>query len=299
LNNKRSQSTLLLILLILFWGVSWPIYKTAVAYTPPLLFSGMRALFGGILLMFVIWKSHKEIQWRKHWKKYFISSFFNTVLFFGLHTIGLNYLPGGLFSVLVYVQPILLGLFAWLLLSERLSVIRIIGLVIGFIGIIIASWDGFTTHVSVIGVILALLTGIAWAYGVIYVKKISQEINAKWMVAIQSMIGGIVLTGAGTITESWSNIIWNAPYLTGLLFGMTIGIPVAYIIYYTLVNNGNASKIGSATFLVPVLSVMIGVIFLGETLTYKLLIGLALVGMSIYLVNFNEEKVKRKYDVAK
>ena len=119
------------------------------------------------------------------------------------------------------------------------------------------------------------------------------------MVAIQSMIGGIVLTGAGTITESWSNIIWNAPYLTGLLFGMTIGIPVAYIIYYTLVNNGNASKIGSATFLVPVLSVMIGVIFLGETLTYKLLIGLALVGMSIYLVNFNEEKVKRKYDVAK
>lgn len=284
----------------MFWGASWPIYKLAVPYTPPLLFAGMRAFFGGILLTIIIWKSRKEIQWRKNWQKYLISTFFNSILFVGLQTIGLNYLPGGLFSVLVYVQPILLGLFAWLLLGEYLSGVRILGLFIGFIGIIVASADGLTTHVSVIGVTLALLTGIGWAYGVIYIKKVSREINAYWMVAIQSMIGGAVLLSAGTALESWSEIVWNASYIFGLVFGMTIGIPLAYIIYYTLVNKGEASKVGSATFLVPILSVVIGVVFLGETLTYKLLIGMALVGISIYLVNFNQEKVaknKRKQKV--
>lgn len=289
-----SHPTVMLILLILFWGASWPIYKVAVPYTPPLLFSGMRAFLGGILLTLLIWKSRHDIQWKKHWKKYIISAFFNCVLFFGLQTIGLNYLPGGLFSVLVYVQPILLGVFAWAMLGEHLSSIRIVGLIIGFIGILIASWDGLSHHVSFMGVGLALLTGISWAYGVIYVKKVSKDLNAFWMVAIQSMIGGGFLLSSGLVVENASEIVWNGPFIFGLSFGVTIGMSVAYIIYYTLINQGEASKVGSATFLVPIIAVCIGVLFLDETLTIKLLIGMTLVGISIYLVNFNENKIKRK-----
>ncbi|MBO1001919.1 DMT family transporter [Pseudogracilibacillus auburnensis] len=290
MGKSLSKSTLMLLLLILIWGASWPIYKLAVPYTPPLLFAGMRAFFGGILLAIFIWKSRNEIQWRKNWQNYCISAFFNTILFFGLQTVGLNYLPAGLFSVLVYCQPILLGLFAWLILGEYLSGIRIVGLCIGFIGIIVASTDGLTTYVSVIGVTIALLTGSSWAYGVIFVKKVSRKMNAFWMVSMQSIIGGATLIGSGTIFESWSEITWNISYIFGLVFGMTMGIPLAYIIYYTLVNQGEASKVGSATFLVPIISVILGVIFLGETLTYKLFIGMILVGISIYLVNFNAKK---------
>ena len=294
MKKVMSHPTVMLVLLILFWGASWPIYKIAVPYTPPLLFSGLRAFLGGVLLTILIWKSRQQIQWKKHWKKYVVSAFFNCVLFFGLQTIGLNFLPGGLFSVLVYVQPILLGVFAWLMLDEYLSGIRVIGLIIGFIGILIASWDGLSYHVSVIGVTLALATGVAWAYGVICVKKVSKEINAFWMVAIQSMIGGLFLLINGVMFESWSDIVWNGPFLFGLIFGVTIGMPAAYIIYYTLINKGEASKVGSATFLVSIISVLIGVVFLDETLTMKLLIGMILVGISIYLVNFNEKKAKER-----
>lgn len=295
MKKVMTHPTVMLTSLILFWGASWPIYKLAVPFTPPLLFSGMRAFLGGILLILLIWQSRHLIQWRKHWKKYAISALFNCVLLFGLQTIGLNFLPGGLFSVLVYVQPILLGVFAWTMLGEHLSGLRIVGLVIGFIGIFIASWDGLNYHVSYIGVALALLTGISWAYGVIYVKKVSKELNAFWMVAMQSIIGGAFLLGSGLIVESWSDIVWNGRFIFGLSFGVTIGMSVAYIIYYTLINQGEASKVGSATFLVPIISVFISVLFLDETLTVNLLIGMVLVGMSIYLVNFNEDKIiKRK-----
>lgn len=288
-----SKSTAALLVLILIWGASWPINKLAVPYSPPLLYAGLRAFLGGLLLTIIIWKTRKNVNWRENWQKYFIGAFFNTILFFGLQTAGLLYLPSGLFSVLVYFQPILLGLFAWLLLGEYLSPVRILGLLLGFAGVAIVSIDGLTVHISAIGVTLGLLTAVSWAFGVIYVKKISKEVDAYWMVALQCIIGGIFLIGTGSVFESWSAIDWNRYYLSGLSFGATIGIPLAYILYYKLVNAGEASKVGSYTFLIPIVAVLLGVLFLGETVTYSLIMGMLLVAISIYFVNF-QYKAKNK-----
>lgn len=285
-----TKSTAALISLVVIWGVSWPIYKLSVAYTPPLLFAGLRAMLGGLLLAALIFKMRNKLNWRNNWTKYCISAFFNTILFFGLHTIGLIYLPGGLFSVLVYFQPVLLGLFAWIWLGESMTPVKMIGLVIGFLGIFVVSVDGLIVHISAIGVILGLLTALFWAIGVIYVKKVTVEVDSYWMVAMQFTIGGIVLLVCGLFFESWSAIEWNAIYLFGLGWGGTMGIPVAYVIYYKLVNSGDASKVGSFTFLVPVIAVYVSTVFLNEPITITLLTGLLLVVISIFLVNYRGEK---------
>nr|WP_254865279.1 DMT family transporter [Solibacillus isronensis] len=287
------KSTVALIALILIWGASWPINKLAVPYAPPLLYAGQRALLGGILLTVIIWKTREKINWRENWQKYCIGAVFNTILFFGLQTAGLLYLPSGLFSVLVYFQPILLGLFAWLLLGEYLTPVKILGLFLGFVGVAVVSVDGLIVHISAIGVTLGLLTAVSWAFGVIYVKKISKEVDAYWMVALQCIMGGAFLLGTGSLFESWSAIEWNTHYVSGLSFGATIGIPLAYILYYNLVNAGEASKVGSYTFLIPIVAVLLGVLFLGETVTYSLVIGMLLVAISIYFVNF-QYKTKSK-----
>ncbi|WP_098742080.1 DMT family transporter [Paenibacillus sp. EZ-K15] len=286
-----SKSTWALLLLVFIWGGSYPIYKVAVPYTPPLLFAGMRALIGGLILSALIYKIRNRIKWRENWAKYCISAFFNTILFFGLQTIGLMYLPGGLFSVLVYFQPVILGLFAWIWLGENMSPLKIMGLIIGFLGIVIVSVDGLTVHVSTIGVILGLLMAFSWALGVVYVKKVSKEVDAYWMVALQFIIGGAILLGTGTIFENWSDIEWNSKYLLGLGYASTFGIPLAYIIYYKLINAGEASKVGTFTFLVPIIAVFNSTVFLDEPLTYRLVAGLLLVGVSIFLVNYRGKKV--------
>lgn len=264
----------------------------AVPYTPPLLFAGMRTVIGGLILATLIYKMKNRIKWREHWLKYCISAFFNTILFFGLQTIGLSYLPGGLFSVLVYFQPVLLGLFAWIWLGEHMSLFKIMGMIIGFIGILVVSVDGLTIHVSIIGVVLGLLMALSWALGVVYVKKVSSEVDAFWMVSLQFIIGGVILIGTGTIVESWSDIEWNGKYLFGLGYGSTFGIPLAYIIYYKLIHAGEASKVGTFTFLVPIIAVIISTLFLYEPVTYRLVVGLLLVGLSIYIVNYRSKKGK-------
>jgi len=281
-----TKSTAALISLVVIWGVSWPIYKLAVAYTPPLLFAGLRAMLGGLLLAAIIFKMRNKLNWRKYWPKYCISAFFNTILFFGLHTIGLIYLPGGLFSVLVYFQPVLLGLFAWIWLGENMTPIKMVGLIIGFFGIVVVSVDGLIVQLSAIGVVLGLLTALFWAIGVIYVKKVSGEVDSYWMVAMQFTIGGVFLLVFGSFFEEWSAIEWNAIFIFGLSWGATMGIPVAYVIYYKLVHSGDASKVGAFTFLVPVIAVYVSTVFLNEPITITLLIGLVMVVISICLVNY-------------
>lgn len=285
-----TKTTIALIFLVVVWGASWPIYKLALQYTPPLLFSGLRATIGGILLGVLLFKRRDKINWNKNWKLYVISALFNTFLFFGIQTVGLNYLPGGLFSILVYFQPVLLGLFAWIWLGEFMTPLKIVGLLIGFIGIVIVSLDGLTFHVSAIGVSLGLISAVCWALGVIFVKKVSDTVDPYWMVSLQSIIGGIALLGTGTLFENWSDIIWNSRYMVGLSYGAIFGISLTFLIYYKLINEGEASKVGSFTFLVPIIAVILGAVFLDEPVTYLLIVGLILVGLSILIVNYKSKE---------
>ena len=230
-------------------------------------------------------ENSNRLQFKIHWKYYVISAILNIVLYLGIQTIGILYLPGGLFSVIVYFQPVLLGIFAWWFLDERLTPTKIIGLIIGFIGIVFVSLEGLTIHLSLIGVILALATAVVWAFGVIYIKKNKARVNSFWMVVMQLVIGGAILLIGGFITEDVHTIQWNSALISSLVWGATAGMAVAQVIYFKLMNEGEASKVGAYTFLVPILSVVVSSIFLKESITLNLFFGMTLVGLSIYLVN--------------
>lgn len=282
------KSSLAIAFLVLIWGISWSIYKMTLEYTPPILFAGLRSLLGGLLLAIFILPAWRKIKWRENWTRYCISALLNAVLFFGIQTVGLNYLPGGLFSVLVYFQPVLIGLFAWLWLGESMTRLKIIGLIVGFIGIIAVSTDGLTGNVSIIGVVLALSAAVSWALGTVYVKKENGNIDSMWMVALQFMIGGFVLLVIGSGFENWTDIIWNGQYVIGLAYGATLGIPISFVLYFKLMNSGESSKVASFTFLVPLIAVLTGTIFMNEPFTWTLLVGLILIVLSIYLVNYTK-----------
>ncbi|MCI0182584.1 MAG: DMT family transporter [Acidibacillus sp.] len=279
------RSTLLLIALITMWGMSWPIYKIALSYTPPILFGGMRTFIGGVLMAAVIFPRYREIRLKQMWRIYLISALFNTFLFYGLQTVGLWYVPEGLFTVIVYLQPVLIGVLAWLWLGERLTVQKMIGLLLGFAGVTVISITGLSGHISAIGIVLALGSAISWAIGTVYVKKVGNQVDAFWLVAIQCIIGGLAMTAIGLGTEHWSSIIWNQQYLTGLMYGSIFGIPISWAVFYTLVRAGDVSKVASFTFLVPLLAVVLGFLFLHEEVTISLLFGLVFIATSIYLVN--------------
>ncbi len=282
---SRWRSTLLLSALIVMWGVSWPIYKIALNYTPPILFAGMRSLIGGLLMAAVLFPRFRRIRWKQNWYVYLFSALFNAFLFYGLQTVGLRYVPEGLFTVIVYLQPVLVGILAWLWLGEPLSARKIIGLLLGFVGVGVISITGLSGHVSPLGIVMAIGTAISWAIGTVYVKKVGTRVDAFWLVAFQCIIGGLAMCGIGLDTEPLSGIVWNDQYLVGLVYGVIVGIPISWAVFYTLIRCGETSKVASFTFLVPLLAVVLGVLFLHESVNMSLFIGLVLIVSSIYLVN--------------
>ncbi|WP_277585367.1 DMT family transporter [Psychrobacillus antarcticus] len=94
----------------------------------------------------------------------------------------------------------------------------------------------------------------------------------------------------GGFFEDFSDIVWNSEYIGALSYGSILGIPLAQIVYYKLIREGEASKVGAFTFMVPIIAVILGAVFLDETITYLLIIGLVLVGISIFIVNYRSKK---------
>lgn len=294
--NKKIVSYILLVALIIIWGVSWPIYKYGVQFMPPLTFAGVRAFIGGIILLFLARNRLHLLHFQKYWPFYIISAMLNMVLYLGLQTVGIVYLPGGMFSVLVYFQPVLLGILAWLILKENMTVVKLFGLVVGFIGILLVSIEGITVHLSLIGVVLAIATALAWALGVVYVKKHKNEVDLFLTIVMQLVIGGSVLLFGGFVMEDLSGIHWTKGLIYTIIWGSIFGMAVAQVLYFKLMNEGEASKVGAFTFLVPIVAVIVSSIFLNEAITINLFFGMTLVGVSIFMVNYQKKYLRIEND---
>ncbi|SDM66906.1 Uncharacterized membrane protein [Fictibacillus solisalsi] len=275
----------LIAVLVMTWGVTWPISKVALTDCPPILLSGFRSLGAGILLFIFSLNRLDKLHFRENWKMYFLSALFNSVLFYGLQTIGLLFVPAGLFSAIVYLQPVLIGIIAWLWIGEAMTALKLTGLLLGFTGVATISLGGLSAHISAVGIILGILTSLSWAVGTVYMKRISVKVDGIWLIAIQSIFGGLIMTGTGSGVEGLSAIAWSTSLLLTLFFLALFSVAIAWLIYFHLISTGNASKIASFNFLVPLISILIGILFLDEPFTYSLLAGLFLIIASIYLVN--------------
>ncbi|MEJ9232848.1 DMT family transporter [Peribacillus butanolivorans] len=282
---SRTNTALLLIFLVVVWGVNWPLSKMALNYTPPILFAGTRTILGGLILLIFALPRYKKLRFKKTWHFYLISASLNIILFYGLQTVGLGFAPAGLFSAIVFIEPVLLGIFCWIWLGESMYGLKIIGLILGFAGVAIISAGGFTGNVSAIGIILALGSALSWGLGTVFIKKTGDRVDSIWMVTLQLIMGGIFLLSVGSSVESWSNIQWELPFIINLLFISIFVIAFGWLAFFTLVGSGEASKVGSFTFLIPLIAILCSSFMLHEKITLNLLVGLLFILISILFVN--------------
>jgi drug/metabolite transporter (DMT)-like permease len=286
--GKRRLVVLAFALLVLFWGSAFAVVKVGLGYSPPLLFAGLRTLIGGLAMVLAAFLWGGSANLHRDWPVFLLLALFNVVLFIGFQTYAIVYLPSGSAAVLVYLQPILVGLLAWPILGETLTVAKITGLLLGFSGIVAVSagsFSGAASALSPLGVTLGAVSALCWALGTVFFKKYEARVSTLWAVAVPFVAGGAVLTAFGLSVEEWGEITWNTPFVASILYSGLVGISLAWVIWFALVRAGEASQVASYIFVVPLTAVLIGVLFLDEPLGYTLLIGAAFVVSGIYLVN--------------
>ncbi|SFE62824.1 Uncharacterized membrane protein [Paenibacillus catalpae] len=290
---SKAHTFLLLTFLVAMWGVNWPLSKYALEFATPLLFAGLRITIGGFILLLFALPRYKYINLKDTWHIYLISALLNIILFFGFQTFGLNMMPAGLFSTIVFMQPVLLGIGAWLWLGESMNGFKIVGLILGFIGVAVISITDGSSNISILGILLGLASTITWTFGTIYMKKTSTKVDAIWLTTLQMIFGGIVLLVAGTTVENWTDIIWNQQFISTLSIIAVFCTALTWLVFFLLVRSGEAGKIGSFNFLVPLIAIVISVFFLGETITTKMVVGLVLIILGIGLVNLKMKSLQK------
>jgi drug/metabolite transporter (DMT)-like permease len=293
-HHFKARNAFFLAFLVVMWGINWPMTKFALNYSPPLLFAGIRLLLGGLILLIIAIPRYKMLRFKETWQIYFISAILNIILYYGLQTVGLNYLPAGLFTSIVFLQPVLIGIFSWIWLDEPMYALKVWGLIMGFAGVVVICLGGLAGHISIIGIFLALGSAISWALGTVYMKKTSHKVDGIWLTTLHIIIGGLFLIASGTLTESWSSISWEIPFVAALFFISIFVIALGWLIFFLLVSSGEASKVATYTFLIPVISVATSSLFLHEPITINLLVGLALIVFCIALVNMKPKTAKFK-----
>jgi O-acetylserine/cysteine efflux transporter len=275
--------------LILFWGLSFAAIKIGLDYAPPLIYTGLRSLVSGVALASVALVRKEPLDWRRGVTICGISALFNVLLSMGVQTVAMMHTTSGLMAVLVYFQPVVTGLLAWLWLGEPMTAAKGAGLVLGFFGVVMASSASWAGGTGLAWVAMGLFSAVAWATGTVYVKTVQNRVSPYWLVAGQFLIGGAVLTALGTVTESWARVAWTPKFFGALFYSGLVALGLAWVLWLRLLAQNQASRVASVIFAVPVISVVVGVVFLHEAFTVNLLVGLVAVAAGIWLANRPQE----------
>ncbi|MGZ4467747.1 MAG: DMT family transporter [Nocardioidaceae bacterium] len=273
-----------IVLLVLAWGSTFGAVKIGLESAPPLLFAGIRGLVGGVALAVLARVRSGPPALRGTWHLLGAIMLLNVVLFFGLQHLALSELPSGLAAVLIYLQPVLTGLLAALLLGESLTRSKVAGLLLGFSGIVVVSAGAFGGNASVLGVGYAVAGAVVWSAGTIAFKQVQDRVDVWWAVAVSFLAGSAVLTAAGLLVEG-THVRWSGEFVLALGYAGLVGTALAWALWFGLVASGEASRASSYIFFVPLVSLLLGAVFLGESLGVSLLAGAALVVLGVYLVN--------------
>jgi drug/metabolite transporter (DMT)-like permease len=282
--TTSTQSRTLVVLafaaVYLVWGSTYLAIRVVVETLPPFLSAGVRfTIAGGLLFAFLISRGFAKPS-PDQWRHAIATGALLLVGGNGLVMWAERSIPSGLTALLIALTPIWFALLDWLRPhGTRPQFKTIVGIVIGFIGVILlVNGRGAAVHEANHwwGVLALIGAGIAWASGSLY-SKYTPNSASPWMSAAAQMIcggAGLLLVGlllGEPFRTAWSQVsgrsLWALAYL--IVFGAWIGFSA----YVWLLKATTPARVSTYAYVNPVIAVFLGWAFLNESVTAHMLWG--------------------------
>lgn len=286
-----------LALLAFIWGWSFLFIKVAVEGMTPTTVAGTRIALGALVLLAVCRARRLELPRDPAvWRHFVVTAFFGSALPFTLLAWGEERITSALTSVLNAATPLFTALAVALLLKERLRPAQLAGLALGFVGVAVAAGvggDDFADS-SVTGGLAAIGAGASYGVGLAYVRRHMMGLPAE-VGALGQLVAGAAMLAPFAVLTSLSEGVDLVPrrVLAIVLLGV-VGTGFAYVLYYRLIADMGPTKTSLVTYLVPVVAVTVGVVFLDEPFSWRLVAGGALIVGGIVLVNQGVRSWRRR-----
>ena len=278
----------------LVWGSTYFFIELSVAHIPPMLVGAFRYLLAGVLMLGYCLFTRKPVLSRAAIKPAAVSGFLLLVGGNGALIWSEQYIPSGLAAILLASGPV------WFVLLDRRqwavnfsSPSTILGLVVGFGGVLLLFWDtlrgrsDFEGH-GMAALAVLVCASISWAAGSLYSKYRSapgsNAVNAGW----QMMAAGLIFVPLSLVSGEWKHfqpaaVPWSS--WSGILYLVTMGSLVGYSAFVWLLSVRPATQVSTHAYVNPVVAVLLGAVFNGERLTGLQLAGLVVILGSVLLIN--------------
>ncbi len=280
----------------LIWGTSFLWIKIAIVDISPLVLVGFRTLFASIGLLAIVLFNRKKMPNREELRKkipvFIVLALTNISIPWALISWGEQYVDSGIASILNSAMPLFTIIIAPLMLKdERITLPKVGGLMTGFIGVVILMFPsihgGWTDNL--LGQAACLLATVFYAFAAVYGCKKSAGLPPEMQSFLQLSIGSAVIWVAifsieGVPALPTKTITWVALLWLGLLCSC-----IAYIFYFYLLHKVGPTSVSMVTYIPPLIGVLLGITFLGETFYWQSILGALLILSGIFLVNLKSK----------
>ena len=255
------------ILLAAIWGSSFLFTRIAAVEFGVMPTAFLRVLLAALFLMpFLLWSGHWPA-FKKRAGPIMFVGMLNSGIPFALYAYAVMSITTGLSAILNATVPLFGAIVAWLWLKDKPTNSRIMGLVIGFIGVALLAGDqaSFKPGGSGWAILACLVATTCYAIAASYTRKYLMGVPPM-ATSTGSMIGAALGLSVPALL-SWPSSVPSLQAWGSVLFVAILCTGVAYVLYFRLIEAAGPSKTLTVTFMIPVFAIVYGVLFLGEELT--------------------------------
>jgi drug/metabolite transporter (DMT)-like permease len=271
------------------WGSTWLAIKIGLASVPPLLAVGIRFAIASTVLYGIMRARKLQVLWTAETKKLYAALIFLSYSVpYGVVYWGQQFIPSGLSSILFAAFPLWVAFFSHLLLPhERASVFKVVGIVIGMVGlVVIFAEDAHLSEVQgLLGMSAIMISTVLQGIALVLTKKWGQPVNPVVMNFVGMSAGGVLLLAASLALEPVGRAVWDVRAVGSIIYLALIGSVLVFVTYHWLLKRIQAVYLSLTSFINPIVAVILGALILDESLGPKVFAGAALVFLGILVAN--------------
>lgn len=285
------------ILICLIWGTTWLAIKFAIFTVPPFLSAGIRFSIASLLILVILkirkYKYHFSLKQTIFLLLVGLGSF---SVPYGLVYWAENRITSGLTATTFAVMPFFAAILSRIFLkTDDLSFWKVIGIVLGFSGLVVIFWGDLRlgSVESAEGILAVVGSAFANSVVAVSVKKFGNDIDPLFINLIPMALGAVTLLLTSLFSESWQGLRFDASTIIAILYLAVVGSVVAFTLYFYVLKHISVVLLSMTSFITPVLALAAGAAILGEKIPGGTLLGASLILCGILVLNLLGESRAR------
>ncbi len=249
------------------WGSSFLFTRVAAAEFGVFPTAAMRVTLAALVMLPFLLRSEHWGAFKQHAKPILFVGLLNSGIPFALYAYAVLSITTGLSAILNATVPLFGAVVAWLWLKDKPSTSRVLGLVVGFVGVALLAGDKASFKPGGTGwaILACLCATLCYALAASFTKKYLMGVNPL-ATATGSQIGaslGLAVPAMWFWPEKTPSLhAWNALVVMAVLC-----TAVAYVLYFRLIEAAGPARALTVTFMIPVFAILYGALFLNEVIT--------------------------------